>query len=358
MISVAWFVAVHSRQTGDLVQAMVVGSLGISSEIGTTKLLAMFFYRHKVRKLVDLYLACDSLVTPGSRFANNLMKKLKEVKKRAILFWMVIIGNGVVYVVKPLLLPGRHLMEDFFIIYGLEPKFETPYYEISFLLMTAGVIFTCYLPANVSAFLIIITGYSEAQMTALSDELRHLWSDAQQNYKKTSNSAIDLSGSSHGSTLRNRVDDKLINEYIKQRLHEIIKIHTTNINLVLRVESMYRGSIAAEFLLLTLGIIVELLGRLENTYIQIPFALMQVGMDCFSGQRLIDASVAFEQAVYACHWEKLNVSNMKTILLMLQMSQKTMRLSAGGVTTLSFHSLAAVIRIIYSGYTALRQVTM
>nr|WPO56478.1 odorant receptor [Leucinodes orbonalis] len=58
------------------------------------------------------------MVKPGSRFAANLMRKLREVKKRAIFFWMVIIGNGVVYFIKPCLMSGRHLMEDYFIIYG------------------------------------------------------------------------------------------------------------------------------------------------------------------------------------------------------------------------------------------------
>lgn len=225
--------------------------------------------------------------------------------------------------------------------------------------MTAGVIFTCYLPANISAFLIITTGYTEAQMLALSEEILQLWVDAQQHYRENQTESLDSAGPSQIKRCEYNIHkSRVINDYIKGRLYEIIKIHTTNINLLFRVEKVYRGSIAAEFLLLTFGIIVELLGRLENTYLQIPFALMQVGMDCFSGQRVMDASLAFEHAIYASHWENFDVANMKTILLMLQMSQKTLRLSAGGVTMLSFRSLAGVIRIIYSGYTALRQVTI
>lgn len=201
-------------------------------------------------------------------------------------------------------------------------------------------------------------------MTALTEEILNIWSDAQKDYQNAfrTTEVIDSDSEVLQKELKQvdneaRNKDKVINENIRRRLYEIVKIHTTNINLVLQVESMYRGAIAAEFLLLTLGIIVELLGRLENTYLQIPFALMQVGMDCFSGQRLMDASIAFEKAVYACKWENFDVSNMKTVLLMLSMSQKTLRLSAGGVTNLSFTSMATVIRIIYSGYTALRQVT-
>lgn len=160
LISMVWFVLWRCRETGDLVAAMVVASLGVTSEIGPTKLIYMFIYRYslqstllnlkidsiiyyrkclaevafyflcqgffyvllscrdKVRELVDKYLDCDALVKPGSRFSNNLMKILRGVKKRAMIFWVVIIGNGVVYILKPIILPGRHLMEDSFILFG------------------------------------------------------------------------------------------------------------------------------------------------------------------------------------------------------------------------------------------------
>nr|AXF48785.1 odorant receptors OR38.2 [Lobesia botrana] len=53
-------------------------------------------------------------------------------------------------------------------------------------------------------------------------------------------------------------------------------------------------------------------------------------MDCFTGQKLINANKVFEDAVYTCRWEDFDVNNRKLVLLLLQNSQKTMRLSAGG----------------------------
>lgn len=72
----------------------------------------------KVRRIVSECLACDALVVAGSRFSANLLSTLTLVKKRALVFWVVIIGNGVVYVVKPIMMPGRHFTEDKFILYG------------------------------------------------------------------------------------------------------------------------------------------------------------------------------------------------------------------------------------------------
>nr|WPO56508.1 odorant receptor [Leucinodes orbonalis] len=352
MVSMLWFVFWKCRETGDVIAAMIVFSLGTSSEIGPCKLYFMFFYERKVREIVDGYLACDALTQRDCRFSRNLLNTLRIVKKRALIFWLVIIGNGVIYIVKPIVMPGRHVLEDLFTIYGLEPMFESPNYEITFLLASLGVCCTCYLPANITAFLIVLTGYTEATMLALGEELIHLWTDAEDFYKNNHiNTTADHSiASSH---VKEKDKNTVINEYIKERLKYIIKIHTTNINLIKQTETVFSGAIALEFVLLITGLIAELLGGLENTYIEMPFALMQVAMDCLLGQRMMDACETFENSVYDCKWENFNIANIKTVQLMLQNSQKTLILSAGGMATLNFKCLMTVIRSIYSAYTAL-----
>ncbi|KAG6463261.1 hypothetical protein O3G_MSEX013775 [Manduca sexta] len=344
----AWFVFIRSPQTGDLLAAMVVLSLGISSEIGTLKFFYTFVYINKVQKIVKDYLECDSLIVPGSRFSGNLLRALRNVKKRAIVYWLVIIINGITYVTKPMFMRGRHHMEDRYVIYGLEPMFESPNYEFAYFLMTAGLCFICYPPANVTVFLIVVVGYTEAQMLALSKELLHLWTDANEHYQKNINQ--------HETTLINAQasKNKIINDYVRYRLKEIIKMHAFNIHLVRQVEFVFRGAIAIGYVFLTLGLIAELLGGLENTYLQIPFALIQVAVDCYTGQKVTDASLIFERAVYDCKWENFDKMNMKTVLLLLQNSQKTMTISAGGITMLNFSCLMSVIKSIYSAYTTLR----
>lgn len=227
---------------------------------------------------------------------------------------------------------------------------ENPNYQIATILSMAGVIFTCYLPANITAFLIVVTGYIEAQMLSLTEELLHLWEDAESHYYITHQTNAVLEESIENSIIRNKV----INDYIESHLKDIIKTHGRNINLLHQVESVFSGAIALEFVILGVGLIAELLGGLENTYLEIPFALAQVGMDCFTGQRVMDASVKFERAVYDCKWENYSISNMKIVLMMLQSSQKTMKLSAGGIIMLSFSCLMQVFRSIYSAYTTLR----
>lgn len=224
---------------------------------------------------------------------------------------------------------------------------ESPNYEIAFIISAVGVHVTCYLPANITAFFIIMTGYTEAQMLALSEELVNIWNDAQEDYKTIAN---ENNSNSYNAENKN----KAINKYVKKKLEQIVQIHTTNINLLRQIEDVFRGAIAVEFMLLVIGIIAELLGGLEKTWIELPFALMLVGMDCLSGQRVTDASIVFERAVYDCKWENFDVENRRIVFLMLQAAQKNMVLSAGGVTMLSFVSLMAVIKSTFSAYTTLR----
>lgn len=68
--------------------------------------------------IVDEYLLCDKLVSRGTRFEKNLSWKLREIKKRALVVWIVLIGNAALYVTVPIFIPGRHFTEDLFVLYG------------------------------------------------------------------------------------------------------------------------------------------------------------------------------------------------------------------------------------------------
>nr|ANZ03142.1 olfactory receptor 29 [Cnaphalocrocis medinalis] len=222
---------------------------------------------------------------------------------------------------------------------------KSPNYEIGYTLVGASVWFLCYVPANVTVFLIVFAGYIQAQMLALAEELLHLWPDAELHYKN-----LDFSEFRRYNFNKERV----LNDFIRRSLEDIIRKHAMNVNLLKQLEELFAGAIALEFMLLMLGLIAELLGGLQDTYLEVIYAFVQVAMDCWIGQQVMDASVAFERAVYGCRWENFDVSNMKVVLQILGNAQRTMKLSAGGVTMLSFASLMSVVKSIYSAYTTLR----
>ncbi|KAG6439651.1 hypothetical protein O3G_MSEX000956, partial [Manduca sexta] len=228
------------------------------------------------------------------------MKTLRIVKRRAVGYWVTIVMNGIIYNITPIFRSGRHLSEDLMVIYGLEPTIETPNYEISSLLMTVAVSFVCFTVASTSGIIIILVGYVEANMLSLSVEIKEIWNDA----------VADKKEKKEYQHLKNQ-PMKIVNMYVKRRLVNIIERHKANINLLSDVEHLFRIPIGAGFLCQTISIVAELLGGLKNTYLEVPFGLVQITMDCYIGQKVMDASLIFEEAVYDCKWEKFDNSNMK-----------------------------------------------
>ncbi|XP_045500736.1 odorant receptor coreceptor-like [Colias croceus] len=222
---------------------------------------------------------------------------------------------------------------------GLEPITESPNYEIAQAMYCFAIPTATNSLANCTAFIIILFGYTEASLLSLSEELLNIWNDAETFYK--------------GGMYENS-KSKIMNEFVKQRLKFIIKLHNENIILLKQLENVLRVSMALEFLVLMAGVIAALLGGIENTYLEIPFAFAQLFMNCYLGQKIINASNTFESAVYGCKWENFDTANMRTVLIVLQNSQKKLHLSAGGVAVLSFECLMSVVKSCYSFYTTLQ----
>ncbi|CAF4928431.1 unnamed protein product [Pieris macdunnoughi] len=338
VVSVVWYVFVHYPATGDFIGTIIMFSIGAFTETCPIKLLFMIIHRKLIAKVVERYLRCDAQIDPGSRLHQNIQSHLRTVKKRGTTIWLTLVIIAEIHCFTPFFLPGRHFPDDNYILYGLEPMIESPNYEIATVIITITISSATYYVANCTAFMVMLLGYTEAQILSLSEELLNVWNDAE---KETEH--IDIESRSSA-----------LNSFISERLTFIIKLHNENITLLKRIEGVLRVSMALEFLFLMAGLIAALLGGIKHTYLEIPFAFAQIFMNCYLGQKIINASETFESAVYDCKWELFDKTNMRTVLIVLQNSQKTLNLSAGGVAILSFQCLMSVIQSSYSFYTTLQ----
>ncbi|XP_046969733.1 uncharacterized protein LOC124537064 [Vanessa cardui] len=314
-----------------------------------TKFGYMKFCAKEVCNTVERFLKCDSRVIPGTRFAKNLRKNLRVIKRRATVIWLFLISDASIYILIPFLIPGRLFTVEFFIIYGLEPMLETPNYEIATTASTISVAFAVYTMVSGAVYVIVIVGYNEAQMYTLSEELITIWDDSQNFYNHIKHRITD---NVHDIDIQK----KIMNDFIEIRLKDIIRFHIENISLQHEFDHEIRPIIATEYFINGICIIAELLGGLDKTYLQLPYTFVQIAMDCVSGQRLIDACNQFEKTIYSCKWENFNRTNQRTVLLMLMMSQKTLTLSAGGVLKLNFVCLMNILKSTYSTYTTLKSI--
>lgn len=225
--------------------------------------------------------------------------------------------------------------------------FESPNFEIATVLNITSIGFGIYTLVTIAAYILVIVGYIESQMHALSNELQFIWDDSLNFYNVIKHNFLDKI---------HAVDNKrkVMNIFISVRLRDITKLHIVNINLLKELDEELRTTLALEFMFMAFSITAELLGGLENTHLQLPYTVLQIFIDCLGGQRLIDASNNFETSLYNCKWENFNIQNQKTVLLMLRVSQRTLVLSAGGVANLDFPCMMSMLRTTYSAYTTLK----
>ncbi|XP_052743569.1 uncharacterized protein LOC112051849 [Bicyclus anynana] len=295
-------------------------------------------------------LAFDATISPKSRFGINLRKNLRAVKKRALVIWLFLVMDGIAFGTTPLLRPGRHFAVDLYIIYGkksaycLEPMFESPNFEIATVLTSISIAFCVYIMVNGAACFIVIFGYIEVQILTISTEVTNLWEDSQNFYNYMKDDKQD----------EIHTKEEIINEYIRIRLRKIIDYHVTNINLFREINNEFCNTVAIEYGIMCVAIVAELLGGLEHTYLQVSFSVVLILIDCLSGQKLIDACNTFEEALYSCQWENFSANNQRSIYLMLLMTQKTLKVSAGGIASLDFNCLMIIFKFSYSAYTTLK----
>ncbi|XP_047522145.1 uncharacterized protein LOC125061050 [Pieris napi] len=177
VVSTIWFVFIRCPETGDLIAASIIFSLAACSQ-------PSFITIKKVQGLIENVQGFNYFVKPDTTFSKNIHTHLRYIKKRAMVVWITMVVDGMVYILIPIIMPGRHLPEDLQIIYGLEPMFKSPNFEIAMIITALGVYICVFSLANVTAMNIVILGYIEAQMIALSKEIKNVWNSAEYSYRK------------------------------------------------------------------------------------------------------------------------------------------------------------------------------
>lgn len=216
--------------------------------------------------------------------------------------------------------------------------FESPNYEIIYVIEAASIYFSVWTTVHLTLLIFVVLGCIEAQLLALSEELNNIWEDSYKYYKQ----------------YENQNEYFIRNTFLRRRLRDIVRFHIVNIHLRRIVDKVTRFIFGVDCAFMILAIVTELVGGLENTFVQFPFTIGIVFIECFIGQKLIDASIVFEKSVYSCKWQNFDVSNQKTVFCMLQTSQNTLSLSAGGVAVLNLAFFMFVLRTTYSAYTTLK----
>lgn len=220
---------------------------------------------------------------------------------------------------------------------GLSPKYETPYFEITFVLTTFA---TCFSVVNQTGYIILfvsVLAHELGQYYAIAETLTDL-------RKKLTLAETDRI---------NRAEE--IDELIKETLMFCIRRHQFIMELHAKIKELYKAIFGAHFFMMTVVLVTTLqtLGAwdIRNTILTGVTGILPLFIYCFGGEMLKSAQTDLTSALYGCGWEMMSAKQARSVLLMLNIAQKPLYLTAAGVFVMDRETFGDVAQVVYKVYT-------
>lgn len=223
-----------------------------------------------------------------------------------------------------------------FNVSGLSPKYETPFYEITFAV-------TCFATAFSA---INQTGYIVLFITLVAHELGHFYA-----ITETLNEISTILNKQNGSELTSEErEDDLINK----RLIFSVKHHQFLIYYHYNIRNLYKVVFGAHFIMMTVVLVTTLQTMNEwdvrNTILTGVTGIMPLFLYCFGGELLISAGQGMSTSIYTCGWELMEVRQAKIVILMLCLAQRPLYLTAADVFIMNRETFGGIVQVVYKIY--------
>ncbi|CAB3234993.1 unnamed protein product [Arctia plantaginis] len=218
---------------------------------------------------------------------------------------------------------------------SLSPKYETPFYEITFAVTCVATAFSA----------VNQTGYIVLFITLVAHELGHFYA-----ITKTLNEIFTILKNPNGSEL----NSEEIEDSINQRLIFCVKQHQFLIYYHYKIRKLYKVVFGAHFVMMTVVLVTTLQTMNEwdgrNTILTGVTGIMPLFLYCFGGELLISAGQEMSTSIYTCGWELMEARQAKIVILMLCLAQRPLYLSAAGVFIMNRETFGGIVQVVYKIY--------
>ncbi|XP_059060739.1 odorant receptor 82a-like [Achroia grisella] len=309
-----------------------------STCIPLSKYIFMWLSSERLKKILDMSRQGLKII-PDESAAKK--KMLTTLRKGRYVSFLVIINQAtshIFYLVLPLLFTifgnSRYLPSTPGEIFGLSGKYESPFYQISFILTSIATGFSA----------INQTGYIVLFVSLLSHELGHFYA-----ITETLNYIYKILNGEE-TFERDDVKQKIIEDKLKLCIkhHQFIMIYHE------RIKNLYKSVFGAHFLMMTLVLVTTLQTMnawdISNTLLTGVTGIMPLFIYCFGGELLLIAESRMSTAVYSSGWELMNPRQAKMVLIMLILSQEPLYLTASDIFIMNRETFGDVAQIIYKIY--------
>ncbi|PZC71965.1 hypothetical protein B5X24_HaOG200914 [Helicoverpa armigera] len=281
-----------------------------------------------------------SLIPEGTASKKIMLATLQQARYFS---WLVVANlavTHVTYLLMPFLFTvlgnDRYLPTTPGETYGLSPKYETPFFEITFVLTCVATAFSA----------INQTGYIVLFVTLICHELGHFYAITEALHEiHTILTKEERSRNNSEENEQKSVDKLLI---------FCVKHHQFLMNFHGKIREMYKVIFGAHFLSMTVVLVTTLqtmnVWDYRNTILTGMSGIMPLFLYCFGGEKLISAGLQMSSAAYSCGWEMMEAKQAKVVLLMLCLVQRPLYLTAADIFIMNRETFGDVAQVVYKIY--------
>lgn len=223
---------------------------------------------------------------------------------------------------------------------GLTPRYETPFFESSYIVITLASAFSAINQTGYITLFVTIIGHELGHYFVITETLTNL------HKQLTSNKTSDLS---------DKRQLELTNEETRKTLLFCIKHHQFVADYHLMVKNTYKSIFGAHFFMMIVLLVTTLQTMqywdFRNTILTGVTGLLPLILYCYGGEMIITAGEEMSTALYSCGWEVMSPKNSRTVLLMLMMAQKPLLFTAANTFAMNHRTFSDVVQIVYKVYT-------
>uniref|UniRef100_A0A2H1WG60 Odorant receptor n=1 Tax=Spodoptera frugiperda TaxID=7108 RepID=A0A2H1WG60_SPOFR len=313
-----------------------------ASSVPLSKFVFMWSARSRLKTVFELSRYGLSSIPEGSASQKRMLSTLQRAR---YVSWLVVANEAfthVTYLLMPFLFTvfgnDRYLPTTPGETYGLSPKYETPFYEITFVLTCVATAFSA----------INQTGYIVLFVTLICHELGHFYAITE---------ALD---EIHTILIKNERSPNEGEETERERksVDELIifcvKHHQFLMHYHGKIRELYKMIFGAHFLSMTVVLVTTLQTMnawdVRNTILTGVTGIMPLFLYCFGGEMLISAGLEMSTSVYGCGWELMEAKQARVILLMLCLSQRPLYLTAADIFVMNRETFGDVAQVVYKIY--------
>lgn len=216
---------------------------------------------------------------------------------------------------------------------GIRQRYESPYYEIAFILIVIATGFSA----------INQTGYIVLFVNILSNELGHFSA-----ITDTLNQIQDIVAD---NTSENEAEKE---KAVEEKLKFCVKHHQFVLKYHAKIRNLYKVVFGCHFLMMTLVLVTTLqtmnAWNISNTILTGVTGVIPLFIYCFGGELLLSAETDLSTAVYSCGWDLMKGKQARLVLFMLVLSQRSLYLTAADTFIMNREMFGNVVQVVYKIY--------